>query len=215
MKTPTRCFPVSLLALATAAASSACSAPEQAAAASTTTTASDQPEAGADAALDAEVAPDAGKVWPPCDCEQSGYWVELEGDGEPQKLTYPYEPEYPGNCTPLQPYLCTFLGLDLVRYDMIFASASPSTTTSCLLLDERVSALPPYSNASIGRYLDRLGNTWTLSDVYVDIPDYPDGQGANIATGSFAATAARGNDEKLLLHGTLRVCWVCAFVYPK
>ncbi|MBI4700410.1 MAG: hypothetical protein HY744_04455 [Deltaproteobacteria bacterium] len=76
MKTPTTCFPLSLLALATAAASSACSAPEQAAATSISTTPSDQPEAGADATLDAEVAPDAGKAWPPCDCEQTGYWVE-------------------------------------------------------------------------------------------------------------------------------------------
>jgi len=146
-----------------------------------------------------------GSSTPDCGCEETDYWVQIEGDGAPQLLSRPYMPEIVEFwCVPHQPFLYSFLSV-VGWFHTVAACEGGSSSHSCILLDDGNvdHVFPPH-------YLDRMGQKWALSNVEIDIEHPPFTRPAG---GGFRATASRPG-QTLLLKGELRVCHVAGTVNP-
>ncbi|MBI4704099.1 MAG: hypothetical protein HY744_23570 [Deltaproteobacteria bacterium] len=175
---------------------------------------------------------DAGKPEPAlCQCEDADYWLEVLGDGEPQKFKLPYAlplgQAFGYSCASPAPYLITDLGLDSAHaHHFMAACATASNSTSCIFAHNSPSSpddnpSPYYPSA---HYLDRTGILWKLSTAVIDIHDLsvsPDGGKppglalGKLATGTFSAVGSSPDGGATTLTGSVQLCVVDVSLIPR
>jgi len=164
------------------------------------TAANDAPSSGGGLTFDSS----ADAPPPTCECQPGDYWVNVLGDGEPQKLKAPW-PES-RNCTPAVPWLGTTVNWTKTP-SFIFneVGACSASGKACLLA----------TADSDSFYIDRDGTQWQLSSVTIELttPMSPAPTKGQAVDGSFTATATK-DGSALLLSGEFHVCLTFLTVIP-
>ncbi len=166
------------------------------------TAANDAPSSGGGLTFDSS----ADAPPPTCECQPGDYWVNVLGDGEPQKLDAPCPFPNDVSCTPLVPWFGTTVGKPNLEPKFRRIGACSASGKACLL----AMAGDPDSV-----YVDRYGTQWQLSNIVVELtsPVPPTSAKGQAIDGSFTATASNAGST-LPLSGEFHVCFSFVSILP-